>query len=390
MSSSSPSDSTTNTKPPASEDECNDQAPIARGLNVLVAHAKKDILSKKNPPRLSHYRVVPDNVQTAYDLFVTGAQLVRATATKYALVGAISTKDQTTLGNDLLRGCELIGAAVHVTVQDVSGCSRAVRQSNQKAALAVYIATLRLVEAFHPVASKDNTVGAQKTGAVWEACDNILKKTIPQGNRNAIRREIFTWTRECNDTMEEFDEMIDLGPKEADDDDNNDDNNDDDNNDDNDDDDFFGHFGEDQYTDADLPLANACLALLKNSRGNMKIAVETCEALGEQLTGGTQEDDNDESCLNAILTVHEHAKRVGEGVTDLGSLMYPPLVPSTANLEQGVRKQVAFILEFQDYILGLQNMPTKIHDLANTLKTAAKTREKEFLDALIAYQNKAT
>mmetsp|Transcript_3479 Transcript_3479/g.8383 ORF Transcript_3479/g.8383 Transcript_3479/m.8383 type:complete len:202 (-) Transcript_3479:1910-2515(-) len=169
-------------------------------------------------------------------------------------------------------------------------------------------------------------------------------------------------------------------------DDDDDDQDNDDDDEDDDEDDFFGDFGEDQYTDDDLPLAKACLGLLKNSRGNMKIAVEACEALGERVTGA-QEDD--ESCLDAILTVHEHAKRVGEGVTDLGSLMYPPLVPSTANVEQGMRKQVAFIIEFQDCILGLQNMPTKIYDLANTLKTAAKTREKEFLDALIAYQNKA-
>ena len=373
--------------------EYNVQAPISRGLNILIEHAKKDILSKKNPPRLSHYRVLPDNVKTAYDIFQTGAQLVRATATKYALVGAISTKDQTTLGNDLLRGCELIGAAVHVTVQDASGCSRAVRQYNQRAALAVYLATLRLVEAFHPelqqmatknnkngngnaktmtaVATKENNVGAQKTGGVWEACDHILNKMLPQGNRNAIRREIFTWTRECNDTMEEFEEMVNLGPKEASDDDAEEDEDD------------FCDFGEDQYTDDDLPIARACSGVLKISRGNMKIALETCEALGEQVAGLNKEDE----CLEAILKVHEYAKLVGEGVTDLGSLMYPPLVPSTANLEHGMRKQVAFIEEFQDYILGIENMPTKISELANTLKNAVETREKDFFDALIAYNN---
>lgn len=373
--------------------EAEKNAAVEKGLRVLVEHAKKDIKSKKNPPRLSHYRVLPQNVQTAYDLLQTGAQLVRATATKYALVGAISTKDHVTLGEDLLKGCELIGAASHVTTQDANGCSRAIRQANQKAALAIYVATLRLVEAFHPelcnntegevmVATRENTVGAQKTGAVWEACDFILNKMLPRGNRNAIRREILTWTRECNDTMEEFEEMIDLGPKEEEEEDNVEEENDDD-----DDEDAFSGFGDDQYTEEDLPFATACLGLLKNSRGNMKITLETCEALGEQITG---EENEDEKVLEAILKVHEYARQVGEGVTDLGSILYPPIVPSTTELEIGVRKQAAFITEYQDYILGLPNLPEKITDLANTLKTAAETREKEFFAALEAYRSRTS
>ncbi|VEU42488.1 unnamed protein product [Pseudo-nitzschia multistriata] len=382
------------------------QAPVALGLNVLIDHAKKDLKAKANPPFLSHYRVLPENVRTAYDLFLTGAQLVRATATKYALVGAASKKDQVTLGNDLLRGCELIGAAVHATVADASGCSRAVRHYNQKAALAVYLATLRLVEAFHPElqrtskdgsvrgsggdpasravpAASDNTVGAQKTGAVWEACDHILNKMLPQGNRSAIRREIFTWTRECNDTLEEFDEMVQLGPREG-------GGGDDAEGEEDDDDDGFCGFGgdDDKYTEDDLPLAEACVKLLKNSRGNMRVALETCEALGERLAGSGSDKD-DETILDAILRVHEHAKNVGEGVTDFGSLLYPPLVPSTAHLEAGVRRQAALIREFQDCVLGLEHLPTKTMELARTLRATADTREKDFFDALAAYKNKA-
>jgi hypothetical protein len=339
--------------------------------------------------------VLPDNVTTAYDLLQQGVQLVRHTSTKYALIGAINTNEQSTLGDDLLRGCELIGAAIHVTIEDSSGCSRAVRRYNQKAVLAIYIATLRLVEAFHPetirlssssatainittvqaVATAENNVGAQKTGVVWEACDHILNKMLPQGNRNAIRREIFTWTRECNDTMEEFQEMIDLGPREA--------GVVEDNaieEEDEDEDDFDD---EEQYTDDDLPIAKACFGLLKISRGNLKIALETLEALGNKANNETQ--DNDEY-LESIAKVHEYARIVGEGVTDLGSVMYPPLIPSssttTDNLENEIRKQVACIMEFQDYILGLENIPTNISELANTLRNAAETREREFFSAL--------
>mmetsp|Transcript_18509 Transcript_18509/g.38198 ORF Transcript_18509/g.38198 Transcript_18509/m.38198 type:complete len:384 (+) Transcript_18509:248-1399(+) len=367
---------------------------VANGLSVLIKHAKKDLAKKKQPPRLSHYRVIPSRVQTAYDLLQSGAQLVRATATKYALIGAIDTKDQGSLGSDLLKGCELIGAAAHVTIQDASGCSRSVREYNQKAALNVYIATLRLVEAFHPelkatgtnkssnaattvaVATKGNTVGAQKTGAVWEACDHIVNKMLPQGNRNAIRREIFTWTRECNDTMEEFEEMIELGPRDE------DEESTPDNNDDDDYDDFGFGGGDDQYSERELAVARPCLGLLKNSRGNMKIALETCEALGEKVTAADGDSERDE-LLDAILTVHEYAKKVGEGVTDLGSLMYPPLLPPSQNLKDGIRKQAAYIQGFQDYVLGLPNMPTRISNLANTLKNAAETKEKDFSKTLV-------
>jgi len=364
---------------------------VNRGLQHLIEHAKNDVSCKKNPPRLSHYRVIPDNVKTAYDLLRQGAQLVRATSTKYALIGAIDRKEQTTLGNDLLRGCELIGAATHVTIQDSSGCSKAVRQYNQKAALSIYFATLRLVEAFHPEiresssiatettivivpvpvasASAENNVGAQKTGAVWEACDHILNKQhigyVPQGNRNAIRREIFTWTRECNDTMEEFQEMVDSGPREA----AQDDGIEDENNDD---------FVDEQYTDDELPIAIACLGLVKISRGNMKVSLEILESIGNK---ANETQDNDEY-LESISKVHEYARKVGVGITDLGSVMYPPLISSKNILDTEILKQAACIKESQDYILGLENIPTNISELANILRNAAETREREFFSAL--------
>lgn len=391
-------------------------ASIARGLSVLIQHAKNEKSSASEPTFLSHYREIPENIVTAYGLTVQGAQLVKATATKYALIGAIDTKDQGSLGADLLKGCELIGAAIHATTRDSCGCARAVQHYNQKAALSVYIATLRLVQAFHPelvatssgssnpgatitstisaigsktvattgqIATKENTVGAQKTGAVWEACDHITNKMLPQGNRNAMRRELFTWTRECNDTMEEFEELIEMGPKEKDEGEN-----------DNEADEGYACFGglggDDQYSEEEMPIARACLGLLKNSRGNMKITMETCEALGKKLeTDNTNESQTNKEHLEAILKIHQHARKVGEGVTDLGSLMYPPLLPqSTDDLKSGVRKQVAFIVGFQDYILGLEPHTTaKITELSNTLKTAAQKREKEFLEALESYED---
>ena len=372
--------------PKPSCDDISVQA-VADGLALLIEHTKRDVALKKEPPKLSHYRVVPENLNTAYDLLKSGATLVRATATKYALVGAINTKDQGNLGSDLLKGCELIGASAHVFMPNPNGCSRALREYTQKACLSIFVSTLKLVEAFHPqvaktklqstsIASKDNNVGAQKTGAVWEACDHILNKMLPQGNRNAMRREIFTLTRECNDTMEEFEELVELGPKEeaaaaiAEEVQEEDEN------------DLYGGFGddEDQYSAEELPIAKACLGLLKNSRGNMKVALETCEALGKL------EQENSVSCedyLEAILQVHGYSKRVGEGVTDLGSLLYPPLLPNSQELKEGVLQQIGFIVEFQDYLLSLDKpLPESVTKLANTLKTSSENKRKDFLEAL--------
>merc|ERR1712232_121567 len=104
-----------------------------------------------------------------------------------------------------------------------------------------------------------------------------------------------------------------------------------------------------------------------------------------------QEEGSDaKTHLEAILTIHQHAKHVGEGVTDLGSLLYPPLLPQASELKAGVEKQVAFIVDFQDYLLGLDGstepLPPKVIELANTLRTAAKTKQRDFKDALLMCQ----
>ena len=104
----------------------------------------------------------------------------------------------------------------------------------------------------------------------------------------------------------------------------------------------------------------------------MKISIETCEVLGEKA-----QETEDGKYLASILQVHQFARRVGEGVTDLGSLMYPPL-HDLAQLESQVKKQVQYIKELQDYILGLEDMPTKITGLADILTTAVDARQEEF------------
>ncbi|KAL3924165.1 MAG: hypothetical protein SGILL_001213 [Bacillariaceae sp.] len=370
--------------PPSSNEDQTDNAigksnnaQVMEALNNLINHVKSDPKCSTNPPTLSHYKTLPDDVKKAYTLIDNGALMIHSTSTKYTLVGKINLKDQVKLGTDLLRGCELIGAALHVLVQDNSGCSRAVRRLTQRAALAIFINVLHLVESFEDGTALDGNMGAQKTGAVWEACDQVLKKLLPKGNRNAIRREIFTWTRETQDTMEEFQEMIDMGPGEA-----------SLVNDtaveeeDEEYDDFFGMGGEEHYSDDDFHIAKACLGLLKNSRGNMKIALETCEALG-----GKAQETQEDRYFEALLNIHEYARNVGEGVTDLGSLLYPPL-SDLEELQSQVGKQAKFIKTLQDYILGLEGLPSNVLEMANILTNAADTRCDEFNSAISAAQGK--
>ena len=162
--------------------------------------------------------------------------------------------------------------------------------------------------------------------------------------------------------MEEFQDMIDLGPAEA----------NDDSDADGEEDDFFG--GDDQqYSEEELPLAKACLGLVKCSRGCMKATLETCEALGAS---------EDENHINSIAELHELARSVGQGMTDLGTLMYAPLIPTITDLKAEILRQVAAIIALQDFVLSLESLPTNITELSSVLRKATETREAEATQAI--------
>ena len=343
---------------------------VILALNRLFDLLKNNEKKNQSAPHLSHYREIPSEVKKAYELLHQGASLVHATSTKYTLVGKISKEDQKVLSADLLRGCELIGAATLSFLQDETGCSRAVRHYSMRASLAIFVNVTRLVESFEDESALEQNVGAQKTGAVWEACDTILNKQLPQGNRNAIRRELFTWTSECNDTMKEFQDMIDLGPGETGAGDTVEE----------EEEDFFGD--EDQYSDVELAIATSCLGVLKCSRGTMKVTLEACEHLGSKSV-----ETQDEKHLDKIAQLYAYARVVGRGITDFGSLLYPPLMPSIDNLESQLREQTQSILTLQDFLLGLEGLPKHLVDLANNLRNAAEARQQETLVAITAAKN---
>lgn len=90
------------------------------------------------------------------------------------------------------------------------GCSRSTRKFVKQSSRAIVARVISLVESFVSLSALESNVGAQNTGAVWDVCDEAISK-IPKGNRVSMRRELFTWVRECNETMEEFQELVDLG-----------------------------------------------------------------------------------------------------------------------------------------------------------------------------------
>lgn len=352
-----------------------------RAVKKLLDVFQNDEKVHKSAPHLSHYKEIPSSVMKSYELLEQGSTMIHSTSTKYTLVGKFAIEEQVKLSTELLRGCEVIGAAVHILLQDGSGCSVAVRKSAVRAVLSILINVVRLMESFEDGTAlggneeeKNKNLAAQKTGAVWESCDTIIKKLLPQGNRNAIRRELFTWTRECQDSMEEFQEMVDLGPAVA----SRNNAEKDDVDEDEEYDDYFDDDDDDEkYTELELPIAKACLNLLKCSRGTLKVTVETCEDLGLKAA-----ETQDETFLDHILAMHEIVRPVGIGVTDLGSLMYPPILSSIKELEAQVQIQVNAIIAAQDFILSLPGLPSKVTELSSILKTAAETRHLQFTTAV--------
>ena len=346
-----------------SEQERFSNAQVIEIVKRLIDSLKKDGNDKRSAPLLSHYRIIPDDVKTAYDLMMQGAQAIHATSTKYTLVGKAAAEEQYKLVADLLRGCELIGAGVHVVLQDGAGCARSARHSAVRAGLAVFVNVLHLVECFEDGSVLENEkLGAQKTGAVWESCNTILNKLLPQGNRNAMRRELFTWTREINDTMEEFQELIDLGPGEVD-------------AASSEEEDDFGD--DQQYSDDEIGIAKSCVGLIKCSRGCMKVTIEASEALGSN-----EEEQN----IQQISKLQDFAREVGEGVTDLGSAMYPPLASVLSELRKEIKRQVKSVIELNEFVSELGGLPSEVTELSKTLLKAAKTRSEEIEAATMAME----
>jgi hypothetical protein len=254
--------------------------------------------------KLSHWREMSDEVKHAYKMLNDGAELIKATSTKYTLVGKINIDDGSRFSEELRQGCELISTAALLVHQPSLGCTPSLCKYVKRRSRSIIAAVTSLVESFISTKAMESNVGAQKTGVVWNECDEIFK--TPKGNRACMRRDMFTWVGDCNETMQEFQEMVDLGPVAAvvapttasssdkhgvegsepdngtaw--------------------DDFCENVGTgDQYTNEELEITKKCLTIIKCSRGALGLAMKACECAGGKITKMQQQDEEEQS--KAIL-----------------------------------------------------------------------------------------
>jgi Grap2 and cyclin-D-interacting len=385
------------------------------------------------PPRMTYFRVMPPVVTQSYEILQQGAAMVHASSTKYTLLSKLalaakadpnSSEDGAVIAvlQDLLRGCQLIGTAIVLLHDDSAGCGSSARRHALQAARAIVHTTLALLAIIscsnthdsvaydaevNSNSSIDDTAAvavvneegpraeneaAQKTGAVWSSCNVILERRLPLGNRNAVRRDLLSYVVECNETMQEFQDMIEkAGPISSIQEDNR-----------------GEQQGEevcgweaflqgqtDQYRVEELPIATQSLALIKCSRGALNVTLQACEAVGRSLeedSGAILGHVRHQSRLDWMTTLVDLAKVVGDGMTDLGATMYPPmelkelstLIDRQANVMQTLLSHV-----LDTTMVPLENgesldLPSDVTEMASKLQLAAKNRKQQALDDIAA------
>jgi len=322
-------------------DTANSEECIEEKVAALNISTSSSTLTKLPTIPISYWRTLPQSVESAYQLLNDGANYIHATSTKYTLVGKVDTQEGSNLAVELRKGAELIGTGTLLLYSKQYGSSRSLKHYIKQYSRSVIASVLSLIKSFEDglsqgQANDGNNIGAQKTGAVWAACDK-LTNTLPKGNRAAMRRELMVWIKDCNESIEEFEEVLELGPR-------------DDNS--NNEEEEEEMMDEEQYTEKEMSVARASVNLMKCSKNLLTLVLKTCECVGEYVdkipasddTAASEDNDttqqqqvNDkkrQEILQWISNLHEMARTVGEGVTNVGILLYPPLDKATASEEE--------------------------------------------------------
>uniref|UniRef100_A0A7S2UAH1 Cyclin-D1-binding protein 1-like N-terminal domain-containing protein n=2 Tax=Attheya septentrionalis TaxID=420275 RepID=A0A7S2UAH1_9STRA len=375
-------------------------AAMLKDLDEKSTKQQKQGVEPRGLP-LSHWRELTSEVEGAYQMLTGGAALVHSTSTKYTLVGKIDSVEGAKLSGDLLKGCELVGTATLVIFDPNVGCGQSMRCFLKRSSRSIVATVINLVTSFVDGSALEEQVGAQKTGAVWSSCDAVAK--VPKGNRNAMRRDLFTWVMECNETMEEFQEMIDLGPAPQQTDASNQDA----------DGESWDDGDEDQYSDTELEVAKASLALIKCSRGTMSVVLKACECAGDEIVTSEGETLRKKAILQWMSDLHAMSRIVGEGATDLGALLYPPMnfsptdegdgeasdIFQATTLGRQIATQAAAIEAVNAFILDSSpttedgssleslNLSEDVTSMAAKLRTAGESRKQEAGEALSTTSN---
>ena len=435
-------------------------------LLTVMASLQYDMSTTTTVIRMNHYSVIPTELQELYDTIHQHTTMIHTTVTKYTLLHQMvvrSSNDSDIRSNDshgaivaimkdLLHSCQILVActmALYHTNDDdhnneirtnhttnTIGAAPSLCRHTKNAIHQIIHSVVQLLQVF-PVQSScaTNSTGtttssttttamdpAQRTGVVWEACETIIgvttattttttKKrmttTIPLGNRNAIRRDILQYKLECQDTIQEFELLLQQSQEqmnhhhETSSSKNNNNNDDEDENDDSDDDE------EEFYTTLhEIKIVTPCVALLKCSRGVLNITLNMIDHIGMSIvvpnsttTNNSMTDDDNNNRQKYIWIQHlcQEIQFIGIGVTELGATLYPPLHNDdsyTVLVKIEVMKQSNTIQQLLQYMLkeiidsttttsssSLMIPPATI-DLIHSVLTACQTRTEEAMEAL--------
>lgn len=282
-------------------------------------------LPTTSAPQLSHYRELPPDLAECYELLKQGATLVSAEATKYTLLGKVDAAAQAKFSEQLAQGCRVVTTAALAVCNE--GCASSTKRHVRQAARSIIHAVLNLVECFRDASSRDP---AQLTGIIWEACNVILERKLPKGNRTAIRRDLLTFKVEVQDTIAEF-EAVTYEPD----------------------------------------VMSGCLGILKCSRGAINCSLDVMEKLGE-----VPSMEN----LERIARVLELVRPVGMGVTDFGSTLYDPL--ELEEVVPALEEQHGAVKECLEYLASLE----LDLELVTKVRHALTLRYEQTLDAITEFR----
>ena len=146
----------------------------------------------------------------------------------------------------------------------------------------------------------------------------------------------------------------------------------------------FGAVGTDQhYNTTDHTIAEPRLGILKCSRGCINVSLQAMEAVGLAINDDDDENSNNKKAsLRWISQLHDLARRVGTGITDLGSSLYPPL--GHEDLKGEVDAQVASVRALLSFVLdrasGLED--SVVLELANKIHEALEKRCGQLTEAM--------
>jgi hypothetical protein len=145
-----------------------------------------------------------------------------------------------------------------------------------------------------------------------------------------------------------------------------------------------------QYSASELPVATASLCLVKCSRGSINACLKACESVGDAIeNSGENESDAKVPLLDWIKTLEHLARRVGNGMTDLGTCLYPPLNLTKGDedcLQVQLLKQRDAIVTLNEFVLDCPTecLTEEVMELASKLKGAAASRHDEATAAISA------